>query len=206
MDTTQNYQTFTQQEGQRSYLGEAVKLAVAWAAINIMIFLLTWYSIPDFTVSPAYGIINVLVLIGLAVYFTLNLRKKVGGYWDFKEALKHIFVLFFVQAVITTLFSTAFIKYIEPGYADFTREKMLNSMTQLYENIGMDQEDVDTALEQLEAQLDKQLDPTVGEFFQGLGIAVILYFVGALIFAAIFKRSRPVFAPVHDEEPEGLNR
>ncbi len=180
--------------------GAAVKNGIIWAIIGIVIFLLTYYALPSMMVTVSYAIISFLISIGLAIFFTLDLRKKVGGYWSFREALGPIFLMFVVQVVITTCFSTAFAKWIEPGYGDFIREATLNSTTELFQNMSTDQEMIDKQIADTEERLEKSLNPTLLEFLQGLAIAIIIYFVGALIFAAIFKRSRPEFMAVRDEE------
>lgn len=178
----------------------AIKNGLIWTVINIFLFLGVYYAAPTLMASFAFGMISLLLSIGLAIYFTLDIRKKTGGYWSFKEAVSAIFVLFIVQIVIYTCFVTAFSKWIEPSYADFTRETGLNAATEMYENITTDQEMIDQMIADTERRIEKQVNPTLGEFIQGLAIWVIVYFVFALIFAAIFKRNRPYFAPIVEDE------
>lgn len=183
----------------------AVNNALIWAAINIIIFLLVFYAAPSLMGNFAYGLIQLAIGIGLAIYFTLDLRKKIGGYWSFREALSHIFLMFIVQVVIVTLFTTAFAKWIEPSYADTMREISLNATTRMAETFSSDQDQIDKIIEEAEKNIEKQVNPGLMDVLQGLAIGAIFYFVGALIFAAIFKRERPVFAPVSDEDGESEN-
>lgn len=183
----------------------AVNNALIWAAINIIIFLLVFYAAPSLMGNFAYGLIQLAIGIGLAIYFTLDLRKKIGGYWSFREALSHIFMMFIVQVVIVTLFTTAFAKWIEPSYADTMREISLNATTRMAETFSSDQDQIDKIIEEAEKNIEKQVNPGFMDVLQGLAIGAIFYFVGALIFAAIFKRERPVFAPVSDEDGENEN-
>ncbi|WP_262246919.1 DUF4199 domain-containing protein [Parapedobacter soli] len=177
----------------------AVTNALIWAAINIIIFLLVYYASPKLMANPAFGFITIAIGIGLAIYFTLDLRKKIGGYWSFREALGNIFIMFFVQVVIYSIFTTAFAKWIEPDYANMMREVTLNATTEMAEAFSSDQEVVDKMIEEAEKSIEKQVNPSFVDFIQGLAIGAIFYFIGALIFAAIFKRERPVFAPVNEE-------
>jgi hypothetical protein len=179
----------------------ALMNGVIMAVINIFIFLITYYAMPDILGNYAFGIGLLLVSIGLAVYFTLDLRKKIGGYWSFREALSNIFILFIVQYLIYTLFVMAFGKFIEPAYIDKMREISLNATVEVAERFGGgNQEAIDQMIAEAEKSIEKSLNPTFMEFLQSAGISMIMYFVGALIFAAIFKRERPVFATVSDEE------
>lgn len=170
-----------------------------WAAINIVIFLLTYYSMPQLMGSMTYGIVVFLISIGLGVYFVLDLRKKIGGYWSFREALGNIFFLFLVQYLVYYLFSLGF-PYLEPGYADMMRDIRLNSATEMAEMFGGDNQDqIDAMIEQVEVALELEMNPTFAHILQTIAISIIMYFIGALIFAAIFKRERPVFAPATPE-------
>jgi len=182
----------------------AVTNALIWAAINIIIFLLIYYAAPSLMGNFAYGLIQLAIGIGLAIYFTVDLRKKIGGYWSFREALAHIFIMFIVQVVVVTLFTTAFAKWLEPSYADTMREITLNATTRMAETLTSDQDQVDKIIEEAEKNIEKQINPGFTDVIQGLAIAAIFYFIGALIFAAIFKRERPVFRTVGDDEEQDI--
>lgn len=196
----ENVSKYNEEIEPKSYMADAVKLGVVWAVITTLLFLVTFYAFPNSLASPTSGIITMLINVGLGVYFTLELRKKFDGYWSFSVALKHIFVLFLIQVVISTSFSTVFFKFIEPSSVASIKESSMNSIVEMYENMGMSQDQIDVAMVELDKQLGKSFNPTLGEFIQGLAISVIVYFIGALIFAAIFKRNRPYFQPVNEEE------
>jgi len=178
----------------------AVNNALIWALINLIIFLLVFYAMPSLMGNFAWGFLQLAIAIGLAVYFTLDIRKKIGGYWTFREALGNIFLMFIVQVVVVTLATTVFAKWIEPTYADTVREITLNATTRMAESISSDQEVIDKIIADAEESIEKQVNPGLMDLVKGLSIAAILYFIGALIFAAIFKRNPPMFAPITDEE------
>jgi hypothetical protein len=73
-------------------------------------------------------------------------------------------------------------------------------MSKTFENMGMEQEQIDEALEKQIEALKEQYNPTFAQFFKNLGIAIILQFVMSLIFAAIFKKEAPVFASTEEVE------
>lgn len=196
----ENVSTYNEEMEPKSHMNEAVKLGLIWCAITTIVFLITFYAIPNSLASPTFGIISMVISIGLAVYFTLELRKKFDGYWSFSVALRHIFVMFLVQIVASTVISTAFFKFVEPSSVASITEASMNSIIEMYENMGMTQEQIDQFVDEMEVQMQKSFNPSIGEFLQGLAISTIMYFVGALIFAAIFKRNRPVFQTVHDDE------
>src|SRR5690606_490538 len=103
----------------------AKKIAVTngfiMAAISLILFLLVYYAAPHLIGNWAYSPLQWLIGIGIAVYFTLDIRKKIGGYWSFREALSAIFVMLMIQAVVVYFFTLAFGKWIEPSYPDRVR-------------------------------------------------------------------------------------
>jgi len=80
------------------------------------------------------------------------------------------------------------------------RDVPLNSATEMAEMFGGDNQDqIDAMIEQVEVALELEMNPTFAHILQTIAISIIMYFIGALIFAAIFKRERPVFVPATPE-------
>lgn len=177
----------------------ALKNGLIWAAINIAIFLVIYYVKVDLMGSFAFTGIQMLVGIGLAVYFCMDMRKQIGGYWSFKDALGSIFLMFIVQAAIVYFFTIIFGKYIEPGYVVKMKDIMQNTATTMLEKMGMDQEKIDQAVADMEKKSDAQFNPGFFDMLKSLAFIAFGYFIGALIFAAIFKKEPPVFASAPEE-------
>lgn len=165
-----------------------------WAVINVAIFLITYYVMPDWIGSGFYQAFQLVIGIALAVYFILDIRKKVGGYWSFKEALSNIFLMFITQALIVYAFTIIFGKVIEPDYAVKMKDIMVNNTTTMLERLGKSQEEIDQDIAKNEEIFDKQFNPGPRELFVGVAGVIVMYFIGALIFAAIFKKEPPIFA------------
>jgi hypothetical protein len=68
----------------------------------------------------------------------------------------------------------------------------------MMEKMGASDDQIDEALGKNEEMLAKQFNPGPAQIAMSLGIIAIMYFVGALIFAAIFKKERPVFETTED--------
>lgn len=170
---------------------EALKNGAMWAGINIVIFLVSWYAMP--TVMNSYVYSGLLVVIGilLAVFFCIDMRKKAGGYWTFGEALWNIFAMFLMSMALVYIFTIAFGKFIDTSYPETMKEMVLSKTESTYKSLGMSEEASQLALEQVSSSLDKQFNPTFSQAVMGFGISAIAYFIGALIFALIFKKSNP---------------
>lgn len=178
----------------------ALRYGLIWAAINIAVFLFVYYGVPQIMGSWKHSIIQIILGIGLAIYFTLEIRKQVGGFWTYREAISSIFVLFITPSVILLLFSFVFGKWIDPSYNAFVMETTLNTTTELLEKISTDQEFIDKSIEEAEIALEQTLNPTFGNIIKSLGSSVLMYFIAALIWGAIFKRDRPIFLTQSEAE------
>ncbi len=171
----------------------ALKYGLIWAGINVVVFLFIYYGAPQLIGSWKQSVLQLIIGVGLAIYFTLEIRKQIGGFWTYREAISAIFVLFIIPSIILFIFSFVFGKWIEPGYNDRISEATLNTTTELMEKITTDQELIDKTIAETELALEKQLNPSFMDIIKSLGFSVLIYFIIALIWAAIFKRDRPVF-------------
>ncbi|MGB4776205.1 MAG: DUF4199 domain-containing protein [Daejeonella sp.] len=178
----------------------ALTNALIWAIINIALFLVVYYVKPDLMASFGFAGISILVGLGLAVYFCIDMRKKLGGFWSFSTALSSIFIMFFTQAIIVLFFTTIFGKFIEPTYPEKMKEIATAISQQLIEKMGLDQDQIDKAMADSEVRIDKQFNPGIKEILISVVTIAIMYFISALIFAAIFKKEKPLFTNNLDQE------
>ena len=107
--------------------------------------------------------------------------------------------MFVVPAVLVYFFTIIFAKFLEPEYAVKMKEIMTNTATSMYEKMGMDQEKIDEALAESEKAFENQFNPGFSGILMSLGMVIVMYFIGALIFAAIFKKDPPLFAAPSEE-------
>lgn len=177
----------------------ALNNGLAIATITIAIQLITYYAAPNLLGATWYGMLITLFSVGIYVFFTFDLRKKVGGYWSFKEALSGVFIMSLVANLASSIFNFVFYRFIEPGAYEKVRGYVEDGITATFEKMGMSGDKLDEAVEKATESLKAQYMPSIGDFFKNLVIAILVGFVLSLIFAAIFKRSAPMFAPVEDE-------
>jgi len=168
--------------------------------LSTVIGVVTYYVFPSLLGSMSFGIGTLVVSLLIYIFFTLDLKKKIGGFWTFKEALKGIFLMSFIAGLVYSLANVVFYKFIEPGAFEKIAGFMESGMSQTFENMGMEQEKIDEAVAKQIEGIKAQYDPTFAQFFKNLGIAVIIQFVMSLIFAAIFKKEAPVFASAGEDE------
>ncbi len=170
---------------------EALKNGLIWGAINIVLFLVGWYAMPEALGKTWFYILQLAIGIVLAVYFCKDLRTKAGGYWTFSEALWPIFVTFILTGIVYYIFPIVFGKYIDTNYPIKMREIIVEQSAAIFESLGIDESQMEEVMAKQEEQIEAQFNPSLSQAISGFGLTSIFYFLGALIFAAIFKRSDP---------------
>jgi len=139
-------------------------------------------------------IFSVLIPLIVVLAFGFNLRKRIGGYWTFKQAATGIFIMFAVsyslQAVGKDLI---FAKFIEPDMVNKTEAAMMTATTTMLKKSGASQTAIDQKKAEIQKQLNDQKNISIGAIIQGYVITFILLFALALIFAALLRRNPPEY-------------
>lgn len=170
--------------------------------LSLVIGVVTYYVFPSLLGTMSYGIVTLVVSLLIYIFFTIDLRKKIGGYWNFREALKGIFLMAFVAGILYSVVNFVFYKFVEPDAFAKISGYIEEGMSKTLENMRMEQDQIDEAVSKQVEVFKGQYDPTPLMFFKNLGIAVLTQFVMSLIFAAIFKKEAPVFASIQDDDKE----
>lgn len=139
-------------------------------------------------------LLSVIIPIVISVLFCSDLRKTIGGYWNFKQAVTGIFIMFFAAYLVSYIISSVlFAKIIEPDMVDKMEAAMVNVTTTMLEKSNADQAAIDKQMDTVHQQFQDQKNATIGKQIQSIAIGIIFVFVFALIFAAIFKKERPLY-------------
>ncbi len=166
--------------------------------ISTILGILVYYVSPDLMGATSFGIIMMLLSLALYIFFTIDLRKKIGGFWSFREALKGIFLMSFIAGLVSIAVNFVFYKFIEPGAYEKISEIMTQNLSATYEKLGIDQATIDKTIPAVLEKMKAQFDPSFTDVLKNLGIAVLGQFVMSLIFAAIFKKEQPIFTSTEE--------
>lgn len=171
---------------------QGVILGVISFILSIISLYITKSATSLFTSSAAAGFINYAVFLIVAVFFVISLRKAVGGYWSFSDALKNIFIMMAIVAAIGTA-GVSIWNMVNPGLQQEAIDNTINMTIETMEATGAQDENIDNTIEMLEQQRNALSEMTIGQTLKGLAITIVMYFVLSLILAAIFKREKPIF-------------
>jgi len=175
--------------------------------ILLVLGILSFYFIVGMATSFLMIIIvpilfSFIIPIVLVVLICFDLRKKIGGYWNFRQATTGIFIMFFVAYLVQYVGKDIiFAKFVEPNMIQKTQDAMMDATSTMMEKAGTEQGQIDEKKAEIQKQFDAQKEVTVGKIIQGIAISIILMFVLALIFGALFKKDPPLFADSNYEEP-----
>lgn len=180
---------------------QALNNGIILGIISIALQIIIYYAAPDILGSMTFSLILGLVSLGLYIYFTIDLRKKIGGLWTFKEALRGIFIMSLIGNLLSSVINFVFFKFIETGAYEKIAPSVEAQAIANLEKFGVtDQDAIDKGVEQALDQIKAVYQPDFKSFFITLGTVIIVGFIMSLIFAAIFKKNPPMFAPVEEAE------
>ncbi len=171
----------------------AINKGLILAFVSIMMQLLIFYVAPQLSGSMGLGAGMGLIALLLYIFFTIDLRKQVGGFWSFKEALQGIFLMAIVAGVLSSVFVALYFKFVEPQAFEKVEPYVTASMRANMEMFGADESKIDDAVAQQMEGIKSTYSPTFGQFAKTFGFSIIFQFIMSLIFAAIFKKNAPVF-------------
>ncbi|RYY10311.1 MAG: DUF4199 domain-containing protein [Chitinophagaceae bacterium] len=157
---------------------------VAVIAFTILLYVagVEWYTSP-----LAYvGFVIPIVIGFMGAYKQRSLQ---GGYLTFKEALKTVFIIFIISIVLDTLFSYLLLNVIDVPFREAVMQDAAVKMEKFLVKMGTSQDDIDKAM----ADFDNPNNFSPGKIILGMFVRLIVWFIVALIIAAIVKKKRPEF-------------
>jgi len=183
---------------------EAAKSGLILGLITLVLGVISAYVLVKATSMWAIFLVPIgigfIIPVILAVFLSIDLRKKIGGYWNLRQATSGIFIMFLASYIISTGGNFVFTKLIEPTMSSQIQSSVTNATSSMMRGQGVDE----AAIEKNEAKMAEQFaqkeSGTIKQTIQGHLIAVIIIFVVALLFGAIFKKSPPLFFTEDKEE------
>lgn len=142
-----------------------------------------------FYTSPlTFGLTKlVCYLIILAAFFYTGYlaKNELGGYISFKECLRAILVVIVITELFYFIFSTIYIKYIDPNFF----EKLKTAWIAYFNKNNVPQDKINDTIE----RFNDAGKITFGSLFQSYGFSILIDAVFGVIICAILRKDRPAF-------------
>lgn len=171
---------------------EAAKNGVGLGLISLVLMIISAYALVAatsmWTVFLVPVVLGLLIPLGLLIYLSIDLRKKVGGFWNFRQATSGIFIMLLVSYIISNVGNLAFTKLIEPDMPAKMQSTIVDVTSRMMASQGMDEEVIEKKVDDMNAEFEKKQNGTVMQTVQGHLIGIVIMFVVSLLFGAIFKK------------------
>lgn len=171
---------------------KGLTLGVLLLFIDILSLYLLAYSGSIAVIILSYLFAYLIIPLTAAIILIKKLRAKIGGYWNLRQATSGIFILLFSAYLLSSIGSFVFIKHIAPEITPKAKDNFVNVFSNFMEKADADQDKIDETIEDIEQKFDAMQQASFGSFLSSMLSSIIMLFVTALIFAAIFKREDPV--------------
>jgi len=168
----------------------ALKFGFIIGIVNIIIGVLAYMVGEALMVKWWFGLIILVINIGLLIYSGSQYRSSLGGYMNFKTAFMVTFVTFVVAGILGTIFNILLYQVIDPDLPARLTKAAIEQTEQMMTNMGAPADRVDEQLAAVEGRLQGQF--TLMGQIKAFGIGLIIYAVISLILGAILKKSEKV--------------
>jgi len=147
------------------------------------------FLIDQFIAFYAVKVIAFILVIILMGVFTGIIRKNMGGYMEFKDAFRAIFIMILISELLYFIYTIIYYKFIDPDMLSRVKEATLSFM----ERAKTPQDKLDETADKFDEQI---AEANKGFQFGKLALNyfsfVVLDSVFGLIVAAIVKKNKPV--------------
>ena len=173
-----------------NYNEEWLKGGLILAGVSILLTMLTYVIDVSLMVEWWFGIVSILISMGLLIYLGINYRNDIGGILSYGDAFKFSFLVFFVSYVVGIIFQIALYTVIDPELPETMKQLTVEKTVEMMEGFGMSDEALDAAIIGVEDGIDEATTPMGMIKSSPWGILFLLFF--SAIAAIFIKRNPPV--------------
>ena len=173
-----------------NYNEEWLKGGLILAGVSILLTMLTYVIDVSLMVEWWFGVVSLLISMGLLIYLGINYRNDIGGILSYGDAFKFSFLVFFVSYVVGIIFQIALYTVIDPELPEIMKQLTVEKTVEMMEGFGLSDEALDAAIIGVEDGIDEATTPMGMIKSSPWGILFLLLF--SAIAAIFIKRNPPV--------------
>lgn len=136
------------------------------------------------------GLINFVGILTLMSIGTIRRRRQTGGYMSYGAAMVSCLNIYLVATILSLLFYNLLIGVIDTNLQQIMKKETIEKMEKTFASFNMPQEDIDTALADIENQ---DFAPNLLNFFKQLLASFAMGLVFSLILAIFLRKEKPIF-------------
>jgi Protein of unknown function (DUF4199) len=138
---------------------------------------------PDHYVYATF-VIYFLVLVCL-LFAGISRKAELNGYATMQEIFQSIFITILITELCYVLFNLVYLKFVNPGFPDTFK----NDALIYFQSQHRSQQEINAGMESVQALMEN-VKP--GGLLKGFGTSVVIDSIFGFIFAAIFRRKKPI--------------
>jgi hypothetical protein len=176
---------------------DAIIKGLVLGVIVVALSIFSFYFITRLTQNPLFILIVIflcatLLPVIISIFFALDMRRKIGGYWGVRQAITGIFLMFLISyAILTIGRDFIFAKLIEPNMAEKVKTVMIDVKQSRLVAQGAPADVVKSQIADLKKDLAAPVNLTVIDILNDYLKTIILLFAIAVVFAAVLKKENP---------------
>jgi hypothetical protein len=166
--------------------------AIKWGVIIGLVYsVLLWLRYMSGGSSPimmgVWALFGYIVILVLMLVSGFQLRKKNGGYIEFREIFKCLFISVLIFEAFYTAFNFIYLKYIDPEFFN----KLIESTENMMLKANSKQADIDKTIDRMREQADA--NASIGSILKTYLFSIAFSGTFALILSAIIKKKKDPF-------------
>ena len=131
-----------------NYKEEILKSGIMLAGVSIILTMLTYMINVELMVEWWFGILSLIISVGLLIYLGINYRNSIGGILSYGNALKYSILVMMVSYVIGICFQILLYTVIDPDLPQVMTDLSIEESVKIMENWGAPQETIDASIPQ----------------------------------------------------------
>jgi len=169
-------------------------LGIVYSAIEIFYFYyITKMAGSAFLLISGRVIFPLLLPILSFAYFSLDSRKKIGGFWTFKQATTGIFIMLCVAYIVYSLcVGLLFNKVIEPHNIQKTEAAIISKKTAIMKQDGVAPKNIEAAIADTKKDFGEDKPASALYIVFQNAMAILFLFVFAILCASVIRNAEYV--------------
>ena len=141
-----------------NYKEEILKSGIMLAGVSIILTMLTYMINVELMVEWWFGILSLIISVGLLIYLGITYRNNIGGILSYVNALKYSVLVMLVSYVIGIWFQILLYNVIDPDLPAVMTDLSIEKSVEMMEYWGAPQETIDASIPAIEEGIKKFID------------------------------------------------
>ena len=142
-----------------NYNEEVIKGGMLLGGVSVLLTMTVYLINVELMVEWWFGILNLLISMGLVIYLGFNFRSICGGFLSFGKAFKFSFLVMFISYLAGVVFQILLYNIIDPSLPEVMKQLTVEMTVEMMESFGTPDEAIDAAIVGIEQGIEEGTTP-----------------------------------------------